>query len=287
MRDSRRCSQRNEDQTQTAHAWEAAGAHRDRRTRLQPCWPRLCVLWGGRNPYLSWGGGWTSRGEDAGDRQRSKAGPLLENLSPIHGHTQATPPNPAWTQPRAQDADAGCPLPRAGRTLGATPRAVSPSSAASGSPGEEPALGDAKRAGGGSPEPPGQGPSLTLAFPSYRLGGEPQVMGTGAGTPGLGWGDGPYFGVWVSICFSPSSQGCPCESQRGLGGGCGLGAGWPGGRGLGHLSLQDQGPGTGRGTQACASRARTCTLGRQNQDGGSSLLGLSSWNRMWRKKSPV
>lgn len=39
--------------------------------------------------------------------------------------------------------------------------------------------------------------------------------------------------------------------------------------------------------QACASRARTCTLGRQNHDCGSSLLVLSSWNRMWRKKSPV
>ena len=149
----------------------------------------------------------------------------------------------------------------------------------------------AKGAGGGSPDPPGQGPSLTLAFPSYRLGGEPQVMGTGAGTSDLGWVDGSYFGVWVSICFSPSSQGCPCESQRGRVGQTVVGVGWgPGGQeegASGHLSLQDQGPGTGRGTQACASRARTCTLGRQNQDGGSSLLGLSSWNRIWRKKSPV
>ena len=47
----------------------------------------------------------------------------------------------------------------------------------------------------------------------------------------------------------------------------------PGRGASGRLSLQDQGPRTGRGTQACASRARTCTLGRQNQDGGSSLLG--------------
>lgn len=46
------------------------------------------------------------------------------------------------------------------------------------------------------------------------------------------------------------------------------------------------GPDDGQ-AQACPSRARTCTLGRQNQDGGSSLLVLSSWNRMCRKKSPV
>lgn len=150
----------------------------------------------------------------------------------------------------------------------------------------------AKGARGGSPDPPGQGPSLTLAFPSYRLGGEPQVMGTGAGTPGLGWVDGSYSGVLVSICFSQSSPGAgPCESQRGRDGQTVVSAGWgPGGQeegASGLLSLQDQGPGTGQGAQACASRARTCTLGRQNQDGGSSLLGPSSWNRMWRKKSPV
>lgn len=77
----------------------------------------------------------------------------------------------------------------------------------------------AEGAGGGSPDPPGKGPSLMLAFSSYRLGCEPQVMGTGAGTPGLGWVDGPHSGVWVSICFSPSSQGGP-NGQGGKERGC-------------------------------------------------------------------
>lgn len=173
VRDSRRCSQRNEDQTQTAHAWEAAGAHRDRRTRLQPCWP---VAMRAGNPYLSWGGRPPGRAGQAEARMQVTSREARQALywRICHGYTDTHRPHPRTRpgpSPGPRTADAGCPLPEAGGTLSVTHRAISPSSAASGSP-EEPALGDAKGQGGRGrlPRPTWAGPLPHARLPFLPAG---------------------------------------------------------------------------------------------------------------------
>lgn len=175
MRDSRRCSQRDEDQTQTAHAWEAAGAHRDRRTRLQPCRPvAMRAVGGRRNPYLSWGGRPPGRAGQAEARMQVTSREARQALywRICHRYTDTHRPHPRTRpgpSPGPRTADTGCPLPGAGGALGVTHRAVSPSSAASGSPGEEPALGGCQgpRGPGEAPQThPGRPPSHSPSFPA-------------------------------------------------------------------------------------------------------------------------
>lgn len=168
-----------------------------------------------------------------------------------------------------------------------------------------------------APKPTRLCPSLTLAFlpTGWAVSSRPQeqVQGPPPGLSGhhsLGFGqrppkrqapaEGPRRTVWEGVRLP--CLGAPVQPRKdaggergGQGGGWGLGGGdGAAGKALPrHVALQsllpqEQGPRRRQErAQACASRARTCTLGRQNQDGGSSLLLLSSWKRMWRKKSPV
>ena len=209
------------------------------------------------------------------------------------------------TSPGARTADTGDRLPTGGRWLLLEPTTV-PSLLAGLPRGpweKSQPSGDSKGRGakGGFPDPPRLCPSLTLTFSSCWLGCEPQV------TEQV---QGPRATLWGLVSIHPSSgllQGIP-DGQCGKGHGCQV---WGplqspertpqvGGEGRGGRSGQELQqrpvpcPGAlwsplpaGAAAQAGAPRARTCTLGRRNQEGGSPLLELSSWKRMRRKKSPV
>lgn len=127
--------------------------------------------------------------------------------------------------------------------------------------GEEPALGGAESPQGPPPRPP-------------RL---PQAAGAGCPDPGCvdaTLHQRPVGGPGVRL---------PCLGELPEEGAQGLGARLRP-RGSPATSQKERGAGW---AQACASRARTRTPGRQSQDRGSSLLLPSAWDRMCREKSPV
>lgn len=320
--DSRRCLQRDENQAQRAHAWGGAGVHRDRRTWLNPAGHRPCAMVGCRNPYLSWG--LTSWVGEAGRRPPDRAGQaearmqvtsrearqalywrICHDTQTHTGHARARP----GTSPGPRTAGQGVHSQGQRETLSVTHGAISPSSAASGSPRRRASPRGIQGRGGRGRLPkarPGRAAPSCLPSPSCQLGCEPQVTRTGAGTPGLGWVDGTHCGVWVFICHSPSSQGAPAGREwekgarlpragplrvperdaAGRRGGCGLGSGsqeegrasrrgrGPS-RGEGLWSSLPAGSGTrdGRGTQASTSRARTMPLGRAEPGSRQLLAG--------------
>lgn len=265
-------------------------------------------------PCLSragWAGPGPRRQTDAGTRADRREARWALYWRTCHRHTDTCSP---WQpQPGPETAPGLQQLARARRsacrgngwTRPALTSTVPPAGAASAPSGAEPALGGGTVRGGaqglrglrgGSQAPPGRGPPSCLPFlsPGWATipGPQGQVQGPGGGR---GWGGLGWVGA---ACWGPVSttrqQGALLASPGGVRLPC-LGCsqekeeeGWVRGLGLdgGKVGARP-GPWGCPGAQAGASRARTCTLGRQNQEGGSSLLALSWWKRMWRKKSPV
>lgn len=154
------------------------------------------------------------------------------SVHPIHRHTGHAPSRPG-TSPGPRTAEAGVSTPRERGKLSVSPTVPSlPALLPRGPPGEEPALGGFQRAEGtgGSPDPPGKGCSLMLAFPFLPAwvvnpGSREQVQGpqAWAGWMGHTVGSGSASAI-AQARRGPRGQGGEgarlqragaCESQRG------------------------------------------------------------------------
>lgn len=201
-------SQAGKAQAQGGGLWgQRDGWMQARLCRCQPCVSRglLCAIlheWKALSEPGRVGGPRATpanRCRDAGGPQRSKVGPLLENLSQTHRHMQPLA-TPAWPRnsPRPAAAGAGPEVCLPGKRvdppsidqhrpsgwgrLGALGSRASPGrgDGAWGSPRSEGAQGRL-------PGPTRPWPSFMLAFPFSWLGHDPRATGTG---PGTGWGAG-------------------------------------------------------------------------------------------------
>lgn len=214
---------------------------------------------GGQNPHLS-GARPPSPGAQAnGGRQTSwEPGPLLGTLSQTHGQlgSRTGPSGVGHGTSLLPGLPQGTPRPtRAG---------LSPQGPSNRGRDLGPGLGGRHPLGSGQHQAPTEKPQRAvrdrarLPHPGAQQHPKRTLQERGCRALGLGAGGGTGAAAEARPCWGVGpGRATPCMHR----------AQWP--------------------AQARPSRARTCTLGRQNQDGGSSLLVLSSWNRMRRKKSPV